>query len=286
VGNIAVLVDAGYLLIAAGELLAPDSVAGDGNRIRRHNIALGPEWAVMALVEAASIAEPAASLLRIYWYDAAYSPDRPTDEQLAIANMRNCKLRLGTLNAAEGQKGVDTLMVMDILALSRNGSVSSLLVVSGDDDLRPAIESAQEHGVRVHLLGVAPVNGKRNQNERLRRECDTVREWSVADVTDFISLQMPVPASEAAPDGPASGHLTVPRALADAVNHALEGASTAEIGDIATSSSENPSIPSHVHHRLLGRYGANLRRSVEEDEKVLMRKAFVDGAKAQFAARR
>ena len=134
------------------------------------------------------MSEPADDLLRIYWYDAAISPDRLTDEQSQIGLKRNCKLRLGTLNDYGGQKGVDTLMVMDILALSRNKAVSSLLTVSSDDDIRPAIDDAQAFGIRVHLLGVKPLPGDDNQSERLRRERDSFHEWTAADVATFISL--------------------------------------------------------------------------------------------------
>lgn len=134
------------------------------------------------------MAEPGDELLRIYWYDAAVTPETLTEEQNEIARKRSCKLRLGTLNRYGNQKGVDTLMVLDMLALARNKAVSSLLVVSGDDDLRPAIEEVQELGLRVHLLGVKPLSGTQNQAERLQRESDSFSEWALDEVSQFVAV--------------------------------------------------------------------------------------------------
>jgi hypothetical protein len=48
---------------------------------------------------------------------------------------------------------------------------------------------AQQEGVRVHLLGIAPAQG--NQSTLLRREADTVTEWDEATVRGFLSYQPP-----------------------------------------------------------------------------------------------
>jgi hypothetical protein len=287
VGRIAVLVDAGYLLVASAELAT-------GKLLKRHLIGLQADEVVLALIETASMAEPADELLRIYWYDATVSPDTLTDEQLEIARKRSCKLRLGTLNRYGNQKGVDTLMVLDMLALARNKAVTSLLVVSGDDDLRPAIEQAQELGVRVHLLGVRAPNGAHNQAERLQRECDSFREWVAAEVSQFIAEveagdQGKAPPANRRPEAvPAiyGAHeqerlpperVKAADPLADAIEHALLDATEQELHYVMDNTDgEFIAIPQGIDRRLLGRFGGNLERTVTEDEKKVMRRALYE----------
>lgn len=282
-GRIGIMVDAGYLLTASSELAT-------GRQLKRRLIRLAADEVVLALVEAASQSEPGDELLRVYWYDAAINPDRLTEEQTQIAMKRSCKLRLGTLNRHGGQKGVDTLMVMDILALARNRAVTSLLVVSGDDDLRPALEAAQELGVRVHLLGVKPLPGENNLSERLKRECDSFREWTEEHVAQFIlagdgaepavvrapGLNGTAPAINGAAHQPvASGQPIAPDLLRDAVAFAIEGATDEELRAVLQhSGTDAPFIPGSIDRRLLGRLGGNYDRPLTEDEKRTMRRAF------------
>ena len=274
-GKIAILVDAGYLLAAGAELLH------GGRDIKRHNLTLDCDELHLLLIETASMCEPADDLLRVYWYDAAVGPDTLTDEQKRIAEKRNSKLRLGTLNHFGGQKGVDTLMVMDVLALSRNKAVASLLVVTGDDDLRPALEKAQEFGVRVHLLGVQPARGA-NQAERLKRECDSTREWGKAEIASFLAIGdgngERVPALAGSNSTSAFGPSS---ALADALQDALERATPAELQHIlANSNMDFVGIPASIDGPMLRRYGTNLGRSLSEDEKKAMRRQLYDRVRA------
>lgn len=261
-GKIAVMVDAGYLLASSAQLLAGTREA------RRHWAVLAADEVMFLLTAAASMSEPADELLRVYWYDAEISAARLTEEQVQIAEQRNCKLRLGTLNGFGVQKGVDTLMVMDMLALSRNKAVTSLLVVTGDDDIRPAIESAQEHGVRVHLLGIEPLPGQPNQNVRLQRECDSFRSWGADTVAQFLSVTEPgltAKAAEPAPNGSEIAHrksrtlTVVADPVVDAINHALETATDDDLRSIVNDSTDDyVRAPQHIYIRLMGRYGKNL----------------------------
>lgn len=309
-GRIAVLVDAGYLLVASAELAT-------GKTLKRHQIGLAADEVVLALIETASMAEPGDELLRVYWYDAAVSPDSLTEEQTDLARKRSCKLRLGTLNRFGNQKGVDTLMVLDMLALARNKAVTSLLVVSGDDDLRLAIEEVQAQGVRVHLLGVRVTDGH-NQSERLQRECDSFRDWGLDEVAQFISVAEPgeqwkmfssLRAAEAGANGQsaqgvdagvnggglqeragAAEKMQLTDALADAIAHALSEATEQElVYVIENTAGEFIAIPPTIDRKLLGRFGGNLDRTVTEDEKKAMRRALYEHvvalAQAQGAAR-
>ena len=64
------------------------------------------------------------------------------------------KLRLGQLNSEGQQKGVDSLIVTDLIELARNKAISDAVVLTGDEDIRVGVQIAQSLGVRVHLLGI------------------------------------------------------------------------------------------------------------------------------------
>ena len=108
---------------------------------------------ISALLEQASKQCDNPSLLRIYWYDAIQGP-RMSLEQTTLAHQVGLKLRLGSLNNAGEQKGVDSLIVTDLIELARNNAIADAVIVSGDEDLRVAVQVAQTFGVRVHVLAV------------------------------------------------------------------------------------------------------------------------------------
>ncbi len=157
-----VLVDVGYLYAAAGELVL--------NTPKRKEIRVDAALLIERL-RATGVERGAGEFLRLYWYDAAR--DRvPTVEHREVASLPHVKLRLGNLNRAGVQKGVDALLRSDLESLARNRAVSDALLVAGDEDMIAAVEAAQAYGVRVHLLGVEPKYGV-NQSERLVWEADT-----------------------------------------------------------------------------------------------------------------
>ena len=162
-GRHAILVDAGYLYASVGLL-----VLGTTSR-RAFRIAAEP--LIGALIERAAAHVPG-ELLRMYWYDAAR--DRvPTVEQRQIATLPHVKVRLGNLNSAGQQKGVDAQVRQDLELLARHRAVSDVVLLAGDEDMVPAVEAAQAYGVRLHVWGVEPPYGV-NQAERLVWEADTV----------------------------------------------------------------------------------------------------------------
>ena len=181
VDRIAVFVDAGYLF-------AQGSTALSGSKRPRTELVLDPKVAVERLKAAASDRAPDCKLLRVYWYDGAIGGTRPTGEQALLAHMDDVKLRLGFVNSAGQQKGVDSLIVTDLIELARLGSLSDAILVSGDEDVRVGVQIAQNYGVRVHLLGIAPSRG--SQSQQLLQEADTTTEWDGALVGSFLSLRV------------------------------------------------------------------------------------------------
>jgi hypothetical protein len=137
----------------------------------RRDFRVAAEPLIIALIARAAQQVPG-ELLRMYWYDAAR--DRvPTVEQRQIAALPHVKVRLGNLNSAGQQKGVDAQVRQDLEVLARHRAVSDVVLLAGDEDMVPAVEAAQAYGVRVHLWGVEPPFGT-NQAERLIWESDTV----------------------------------------------------------------------------------------------------------------
>ena len=184
--RIAVFVDAGYLF-------AQGSTALTGSTRKRTALGLDEGAALDALLAVAHEKSNGASLLRVYWYDGALGYGGPTVEQEALANCDNVKLRLGFINKQGQQKGVDSLIVTDLIDLARNNAISDALLISGDEDVRIGVEIAQSFGVRVHLLGIAPSRG--SQSKQLLFAADTTMEWDREKVSMFLTV-----APETSPD--------------------------------------------------------------------------------------
>lgn len=171
----------------AGYLYAQGSAAIYGTKKPRMDLQLDVNVVISYLQELAAEKSQHRRLLRIYWYDGASALSHLTSDQTALANCDNVKLRLGFINSNGQQKGVDSLIVTDLIELARLQSISDAVLLSGDEDVRIGVQIAQSYGVRVHLLGIAPSRG--SQSTQLIQEADTKTEWSQQDVSCFLSLR-------------------------------------------------------------------------------------------------
>ena len=178
----AVFVDAGYLYSAGSKLLW-------GNALPRNSVQLDLDAALEALRRAVEASSPSSSLLRIYWYDGMPRTG-PTAEQQVLADANDVKQRLGVIAYTGRQKGVDSLIVTDLIELARNHAISDAVLLSGDEDVRIGVQIAQTYGVRVHLLGIQPASDKQgNQSRLLRQESDTSTEWCQPDIDSFLAIR-------------------------------------------------------------------------------------------------
>lgn len=152
--------------------------------------------------------EYGAPLLRTYWYDGQYAPEdrRYTAQRKyldAVARVPGISMRLGQLvertpawhaelrtaleragvslghvaqhlNMAPElvQKGVDTLMVLDLVLLAQRRAYSTAILFAGDRDLTAAVRLAQDEGRRVVLVCPA----QRCVTAELRNLADAVVE--------------------------------------------------------------------------------------------------------------
>lgn len=190
----AVLVDAGYVLAAAANV-----VSGDPGR---PGVDVDYPGLVAALTERAA-AETGLPVLRVYWYDAAPATG-PTREQRALRVLDGVKLRLGKLVRRDDgkfeQKGVDTFLHADLTGLARKRAVADVVLVSGDEDLLHAVEEAQEYGTRIHLWGAA---SDYNQSLELIAAVDKSMLLSEEWLKPYVWVKAPPPSAEGAECGPA-----------------------------------------------------------------------------------
>ena len=158
----AVFVDAGWLLAAAGLL-----VAGSPRRDE-----LSCDYAGLIQSLAAHVDRHSAGMrrLRTYWYDAAVG-GVPAHDHNRIAAYPYVTVRLGRLNRSRQQKGVDFLIYRDMMKLANERAISRAYLLAGDEDLREGVVEAKDVGIQVVLLGM-PVEEGQNQSARLVRDCD------------------------------------------------------------------------------------------------------------------
>lgn len=124
--RVAVFIDAGYLF-------AQGSIELCGVKLPRGQIELDHR-AVAAKLKAFAEAVSDLPLLRIYWYDG--TSQGPTPQHITLAGQTDVKVRLGFVNPQGQQKGVDSLIVTDMITLARNRAMAECVLLSGDEDLR------------------------------------------------------------------------------------------------------------------------------------------------------
>jgi hypothetical protein len=179
------------ICVDAGYLFAQGSVVLAGTKQPREILVLDPAKAVSELTQFAITKGGSVDILRIYWYDGAIGL-RPTSEQERLGHLDNVKVRLGFINSVGQQKGVDSLIVTDLIELARLGAICDAVLLAGDEDVRVGVQIAQNYGVRIHLLGIKPSRG--SQSKALLQEADTTSEWDRSTVEKFLSLRsVPAP---------------------------------------------------------------------------------------------
>ena len=266
--RVAVFVDAGYLYAAGGAALV-------GSGQNRASLELVKDEAIAKLKATAAQRAKGAELLRIYWYDGALN-GRHSYEQRNMAMAEDVKLRLGTVTGGR-QKGVDSLIVTDLIELARNQVITDAVLLSGDEDLRVGVQIVQSLGVRVHLIGIVPSRG--NQSDLLQEEADTITEWSKKDVEGILSVKpvaetIPVEAPQNSASNRDSGgeRDELLAAVAAAVASTIDAR---DLPSVAEELSRRPRLVPHVYDRaLLAAVRERLGQDLEESEKHRIRAVF------------
>lgn len=123
-------------------------------------------------------------LLRNYYYDCKpYVGTTPTKEErekqasydkfteyIQKIKQTECKFgRLQKIGEQYTQKGVDTLIAIDITTLATKRLVTHISLFTGDSDLIPAIQVAKNEGVIINLF-----THRNNVNIELIKTCDII----------------------------------------------------------------------------------------------------------------
>ncbi len=270
--RIAVFVDAGYFWVQVGSLI-------NGSYTSRSQVTLNyPDLHANMLAEIGAQL-PDGDLLRIYWYDGPGLSGK-TAEHHAIDQLDDFKLRLGTRNGVGQQKGVDGLIIADLISLTQQKAITHALLVSGDSDITPGVIAAQSMGLRVHLLSLGAAAAT---SPFLAAEVDLKRSWGLSEVQKFASSL----GLAAAPTSSTSTSAT-PTPLSASVASASPSPSMSVIAQTAISqikAGANASIfatlqpgvhtlPREVDGELLSIGRNQLQRVLREDEKKDLRTAF------------
>lgn len=268
----AIFLDAGYFFSAGAH-------AAQGRQISRKLISLkAPDKAVEALRAVASSQAENVSLLRTYWYDAMPGP-RLSLEQSSIAMLPYVKLRLGVLNNVGEQKGVDSLIVTDLIDLARNGAISDAVIVSGDEDLRVAVQVAQSFGVRVHVLAAG--EPRSNVSASLQMEADSVGSLPSAWFIEHFAINAPAAVAgasttKAATSPPAATELSIDAAAEKISKEMLANATAEQLAGLKVHFTASNSVPPDFDRRLIAKTAAALAgRKFSGDEMRQIRGVFV-----------
>ena len=202
--------------------------------------------------------------------------------------MDDVKLRLGFVNSAGQQKGVDSLIVTDLIELARQKSICDAVLISGDEDVRVGVQIAQNFGVRVHLVGIGSSRG--SQSRQLLQEADTTTEWQKETVEKFLAIREPKthPAqtaginvsNEIEPAMAPVGHSGLEQ-IKLVVEEIVEGLSAADIAGVFAYWKNERGVPKEFDGRILGRCRGELNRNLERSEMKFARSKFQDLVRAK-----
>lgn len=274
----AVLVDAGYLLAQAAVAL------GSRSAFPRRDVVLNVSEVSKALADKAQ-AVSGLPVLRVYWYDGA-GPKGPSAEHQALALERHLKLRLGAVRPDGRQKGVDPLIVTDLVELARNRACTDVVLITGDADIVAGVEAAQSHGLKAHILGGDPLS--KSVSCALRESADTCEalsseffasfcalaasssERESADTCEPRSFESEAPAEPAGHDADADGRssLDVCKETAQEHWHSIDPLRQSHLSAALRGGS---GIPPEHDGRLLARARAAIGRDLDSQERRVLR---------------
>lgn len=244
-----------------------------GGNSPRGDVSLVHDEAVRAFADFATKIS-AVPLLRVYWYDGTLTG--PTAQHHTLAHLQDVKVRLGFVNSVGEQKGVDSLIVTDMIALARNRAISDAVLVSGDEDLRVGVQQAQEFGVRVHLVGIKP--GRGSQSLFLLQEADTTHEWSRNEIPVFLKCHVVPAVPHKVLPGVASptGLPMLRDQFATVATRVAVTLERTEIEAVVESYERMRQVPSDIDKQLLGGARGEIGRDLDSTEKKDIRKAFIE----------
>ncbi|MBF0348586.1 MAG: NYN domain-containing protein [Magnetococcales bacterium] len=274
----AIFVDAGYFFVAGAQ-------AASGLTTTRKQISVkSPRKMVDELCVAAAKMSDNLPLLRVYWYDATPG-SRASLDQSTLALLSGVKLRLGAMNSVGKQKGVDSLIVTDIIDLARNRAISDAVVVTGDEDLRIAFQVAQSFGVRMHILAVG--DPMKNVSPALQMEADSVEVLDSAWFTKHFDLSTPEPQVPLNAPHPTDQTTSLETAAKEVIDGMLVGMGQDRLIQLAVHFTTQQTIPPDIDRPFIAKVSDALSgQQLTGKEKRHIRGQFVNAVKDLIATRR
>ena len=179
-----VMVDAGYLLRQSIEV-----VSNRASTSRADLEIVDPDGLINALLEKSrsTLNLSGKELLRVYWYDGVIA-NGLTPQQRSLIKVNDVQFRAGTINGQGKQKGVDSLIITDLIELTSYRAISDAVLVTGDSDLAVGIEIAQKRGVRIAVLGLEDLAAgvAHNQGFEITSRADRLGMLGLADLARFL----------------------------------------------------------------------------------------------------
>lgn len=262
--RVAVFVDAGYFWVQVCTLLS-------GNYTSRGNATIDYKALRIAMLGELKTQFSDCDLLRIYWYDGPGNNGKTT-EHLEIDYLDDFKLRLGTRNSVGSQKGVDGLIIADLISLTQQKAITHALLVTGDSDIAPGVIAAQGMGLRVHLLSIGAAAAT---SPYLAAEADYKHSWGSHETAKFASTTLVAPATSVAitASTPVASQSTVDlTAVAKIAHTQIQNGRLAST--LATLPSNIGMLPKDVDSELLFSAVTQLKRKLSSDEKKDLRVHF------------
>jgi uncharacterized LabA/DUF88 family protein len=104
----------------------------------------------------------------------------------AISKVDGLLVRLGHLSSGKKrqQKEVDVLLAVDMLTHAANKNTDEAVLLSGDRDFRPVVESVVRLGTRVKIAYDPRIGSK-----ELAREADSVFEINITNLCDWTKVE-------------------------------------------------------------------------------------------------
>lgn len=216
-----VMVDAGYLLHQSAEI-----VSERASTKRHHLEVMNPAALINLLLEKTrtALGLTTRELLRVYWYDGVMASGL-SPQQRAIAELPDVHFRSGIVNAAGQQRGVDSLIVTDLIELASNGAICDAALVTGDGDFAIGIEMAQKKGVRIAVIGVedSKLGVSHRQSFEITSRADRVARLGVYDLSAVMRYVPPVAGDYDGPQPASYGSAYSPVTAANVGNPYMTG---------------------------------------------------------------
>ena len=175
------------------------------------------------------------------------------------------------MNNAGKQKGVDSLIITDLVELARNRAITDAVLLAGDEDLRIGVSIAQSLGIRIHLVGIEP--SRATQSEWLRMEADTCSEWNRDTVSAILKIDPAKLGTHALNNRATEDERTPEDDLKQLVDDVIE-----DLGGVSFLHSKWPpetssgSIPIDIDRPVFGKLKARLGRELDPTQKRAVRR--------------